>query len=50
MKGAIKSFLEDNEEITMWKVIRKMGIGVRISQQLKDRVLKHIDDVLINNH
>jgi len=46
MKWAIKQLLADGENITMWKVIRKMGIGVNISEELKEKVVKGIDNLL----
>jgi hypothetical protein len=46
MKWAIKMLLDEGESITMWKVIRKMGIGVNISDELKKNVIKNIDNLL----
>ncbi|MTK10634.1 MAG: hypothetical protein F8N39_00500 [Clostridiaceae bacterium] len=50
MKWAIKSLLEDNEEITMWKVIRKMGIGSNITDKLKNSVILYINNLLDGNN
>lgn len=48
MRWAIKKLLDDGENITMWKVIRKMGIGVNISKELKENVIRSIDNLLKN--
>lgn len=46
MIWAIRSLLAENENLTMWKVIRRMGIGVNISVELKEKVVRNIDNIL----
>ncbi|MBC2582780.1 TnsD family Tn7-like transposition protein [Clostridium sp. DJ247] len=44
MKWAIQESIEEGHGVTMWKVIRKMGIGVKISEEFKEKVVKEINN------
>lgn len=37
-----KSLLEDGEQLTMWKIIRRMGIGKNSDENLKEKVVYKI--------
>lgn len=46
MKWAIKSLLSEGEVITMWKVLRRIGIGVNISKGIKENVINSINEFI----
>ena len=45
MEWAIKALIDESQEVTMWKVIRKMGIGVKISEEFKEKVVNFISSI-----
>ena len=47
MKWAIKEILNSREDISMWRVIRKIGIGVNISEELKSKVINSIEEFIM---
>jgi hypothetical protein len=48
-KWAIEQLIEEGQNITMWKIIRKMGIGKNITEQLECKVVNKIESIIIRN-
>ena len=48
IKWTIKELIEEGYGVTMWKVIRKMGIGVKTSEEFKEKVVKEINNLTSN--